>query len=424
MSKNKTLTKTKDQAPTKGKEKTLIKFSYKALDEQGNHVSGSEMATSTGAAHVALLAKGLQPTQVEFKQGLMKFEITKKKVPRQDVMNFTRQLAVFMKAGIPIMEALEVIVEETQNKLLKVILTEMVDNLRAGDTFASAAAAHPEAFPSFYVGILESAELTGNLDNVLNQLADYIDRDQKARSKVTAALIYPSVVAAMSVVTVLVLAVFVMPRFEVFFASLHAKLPFVTRLLLSTTSFMGKWWYALLGIVIALVVTFIAMNRSPGGKAKLDRFKLKLPVIGDLTETAIIERTCRVLASMLRAGVDLPRSMAVTAESANNAVYRNALEKIRESMMQGEGLAEPIAQSGLFPAAARQMFRVGEETGTLDQQLEVAAAYYARELETKLERATALFEPAVIIFMGAVVGFVAVALISAMYGIYNQVKVG
>jgi type IV pilus assembly protein PilC len=405
------------------KDKSLVKFSYKALDESGKQVSGTEMATSTGAAHVALLARGLQPTAVENKQSLMKFEITKKKVPRQDVMNFTRQLAVFMKAGVPIMEALEVIVEETQNKMLKLILSEMVDSLRAGDTFASAAAQHPEAFPTFYVGILESAELTGNLDAVLNQLADYIDRDQKARGKVTAALIYPAVVAAMSVVTVLVLAVFVMPRFEVFFKSLNAKLPLVTRMLLNTTSFMGKYWYAEIAVVLIVVGGFMAMNRSPGGKARLDAIKLKLPVVGDLTETAIIERTCRVLASMLRAGVDLPRSMAVTAESANNAVYRNALEKIREAMMQGQGLAEPIAQSGLFPAAARQMFRVGEETGTLDQQLEVAAAYYGRELETKLERATALFEPAIIIFMGVVVGFVAVALISAMYGIYNQVKV-
>ena len=420
MSKDKTLTKEK----TPRKDKTLFKFSYKALDDAGKKVSGSEMATSAGAAHVALLARGLQPLEVENKPGLLKFEITKKKVPRQDVMNFTRQLAVFMRAGIPIMEALEVIVEETQNKMLKAILSEMVDSLRAGDTFAASAAAHPAAFPSFYVGILESAELTGNLDNVLNQLADYIDRDVKARGKVTAALIYPAVVAAMSVVTVLVLAVFVMPRFEVFFASLHAKLPLVTRMLLNTTSFMGKWWYAILAFVIIVVGGLIATNRSPGGRARLDAIKLKLPVIGDLTETAIIERTCRVLASMLRAGVDLPRSMAVTAESSNNAVYRVALEKIREAMMQGQGLAEPIAQSGLFPAAARQMFRVGEETGTLDQQLEVAAAYYGRELETKLERATALFEPAIIIFMGVVVGFVAVALISAMYGIYNQVKVG
>jgi len=430
MSRDKTMPKIRKspkppKAPKSTKTvQTILKFRYSALDESGKRVTGVEEAASSGAAHVALLARGLQPLEVSSKQSILKFEITKKKVPRQDVMNFTRQLAVFMRAGIPIMEALEVIVEETQNKMLKGVLNDMVDRLRAGDTFAAAAASHPEAFPNFYVGILESAELTGNLDAVLNQLADYIDRDQKARGKVTAALIYPAVVAGMSVVTVIVLAVFVLPRFVVFFASLHAKLPLVTRMLLNSSSFISTWWYVELSLIVVLVGGFIAMNRSDNGRAQLDRIKLKLPVIGDLTETAIIERVCRILASMLRAGVDLPRSMAVTAESANNAVYRRALENVRELMMQGAGLAGPIAETGLFPAAARQMFRVGEETGTLDQQLEVAAAYYGRELETKLERATALFEPAIIIFMGVVVGFVAVALISAMYGIYNQVKVG
>ena len=280
-------------------------------------------------------------------------------------MNFTRQLAVFMKAGVPIMEALEVIVEETQNKLLKSVLEDVIDSLRAGDTSAAAAAAHPEAFPNFYVGILESAELTGNLDAVLDQLADYIERDQKARSKVTAALIYPAVVACMSVVVVIVLAVFVLPRFVTFFKSLNAKLPLVTRMLLNTSSFVSKWWYVELAVVLFIVIGFIAMRRSVKGKARLDSILLKLPVLGIFTKTAIIERSCRILSSMLGAGVDLPRSMAVTAESANNAVYHDAFEKIREEMMEGEGLAEPIARSGLFPAAARQMFRVGEETGTL-----------------------------------------------------------
>jgi len=414
----------REKEPTKAKAKALLKFKYAALDETGKRITGIETAASTGAAHAALIGRGLQPLEVSPYQSIFNFEITKKRVPRQDVMNFTRQLAVFMKAGIPIMEALEVIVEETQNKMLKGVLTDMVDSLRAGDTFAAAAAGHPEAFPNFYVGILESAELTGNLDVVLNQLADYIDRDQKARGKVTAALIYPAVVAAMSVVTVIVLAVFVLPRFVTFFNSLHAKLPLVTRMLLNSSSFISHWWYVEITLMILVTVGFVAMRRSDNGRARLDKMILKLPVIGDLTQVSILERTCRVLSSMLRAGVDLPRSMAVTAESANNAVYRKALEKIREAMMEGQGLAEPIALSGLFPAAARQMFRVGEETGTLDQQLEVAASYYGRELETKLDRATALFEPAIIIFMGVVVGFVAVALISAMYGIYNQVKVG
>ncbi len=225
------------------KDKSVSEFTYKALDENGKKVSGVEKAASTGAAHVALLARGLQPLEVAPKKSVMKFEITQKKVPRKDLTNFTRQLAVFIRAGVPIMEALEVITEETQNKMLKNVLLDMTESLRSGDTFAAAAAVHPEAFPNFYVGILESAELTGNLDVVLNQLADYIDRDQKARGKVTAALIYPSVVAVMSVVVVIVLAVFVMPRFEVFFKSLNAKLPLVTRMLLNITAFFGHNWY-------------------------------------------------------------------------------------------------------------------------------------------------------------------------------------
>lgn len=406
------------------RDKSLLRFAYKALDPSGKRVQGIEMATSLGAAHIALMERGLQPLEMEPKTSILKFEITKKKVPRKEVMNFSRQLGVFMKAGIPIMEALEVITEETSGKLLKKVLLSLIESLRNGDTFAAAAAGHPDAFPNYYVGILESAELTGNLDVVLYQLADYLSRDLKARGKITAALIYPSVVAGMSVVTIVILAAFVLPRFVVFFKSMHAKLPLATRMLMAFSGFVSHWWYAIFALILIFVGGFLGMKRSEQGKAQLDKFILRIPVIGDLTQVAILERVCRILASLLKAGVDLPRSMAVTAESANNAVYRNALENIREEMMEGQGLATPIARTGLFPGAAKQMFRVGEETGTLDQQLEVAAEYYSQELDTKVDHVTSLFEPAIIIAMGLVVGFVAVALVSAMYGIYNQVKVG
>jgi len=189
------------------------------------------------------------------------------------------------------------------------------------------------------------------------------------------------------------------------------------------SSFVSKWWWAILLVILAAVVAVLAMRRNEGGRRWLDALYLKIPVLGDLIRAAVLERVCRVLSSMVRAGVDLPRSLTVTADSTNNLVYHDAIESIRESMMEGKGLAGPLAETGLFPGAARQMFRVGEETGTLDQQLEVAAEYYSRELDEKVKRFTSLFEPAVIIFMGVVVGFVAVALISAMYGIYNQVKV-
>lgn len=410
--------------PTLNRQKSLVKFAYRAMDGLGKVVTGNESAASAGALHVALIERGLEPLEINPKKSILSLEITKKKVPRKEVMNFSRQLGVFIRAGIPIMDALEVIEDETSGKMLKSVIQGLIESLHDGDTFSAAASNHPEAFPNYYVGILESAELTGNLDVVLNQLAEYMDRDLKAKGKITAALIYPSVVAFMSVVTVIILAAFVLPRFVVFFKSMHAKLPLPTRMLLDFSGMVSHWWYVLLFLLITVVGGFITLRRSDSGRAKLDSWLLKLPVVGDVSQVAILERTCRILASLLKAGVDLPRSLAVTAESANNAVYKNAFELIREEMMEGQGLAAPIARTGLFPGAAKQMFRVGEETGTLDQQLEVAAEYYSQELDTKVERVTSLFEPAIIIIMGVVVGFVAVALISAMYGIYNQVKVG
>ena len=281
----------------------------------------------------------------------------------------------------------------------------------------------PRRFLRYYVAVLESAELTGTLDKVLLELATYLETDIEARSQVTSALIYPAVVAVMAVATVIILATFVLPKFRTFFASLNAKLPLPTRMLLSISGFISTWWWAIAGIILLAIIGFVAMRRSKQGRARLDAFLLKLPVAGSLLQAAIVERVCRVLASLVTAGVDLPRAMAVTADASNNAVYSEGINHIREQMMEGAGLAEPLAETGLFPAAARQMFRVGEETGTLDKQLATAAAFYHRELELKVKHFTSLFEPAIIIFMGLIVGFVAIALVSAMYGIYSQVKI-
>jgi type IV pilus assembly protein PilC len=401
----------------------MEKFRYSGVNDAGIRVSGTEEAASREAAHLALLDRGIQVAEVAPKRKVLQFEITKKRVRRKDLMHFSRQLGVFVKAGIPIMEALEIISEEATDKLLKPALLEMIEQLQAGDTFAAAAAAHPEVFPEFYLGILGSAELTGTLDVVLDQLADYIERDIEARSKVTSALIYPAVVFVMSIATVIILATFVLPRFKTFFESFHATLPLPTRMLLSVSNFFSTWWWALLGIAIVVVAGFIAIKRSEAGKARLDGFLLKMPVLGDLLRSVILERICRILSSMILAGVPLPEALTVTSTAANNAVYRRGLNRVREEMMEGQGLSTPVARSGLFPGAARQMFRVGEETGTLDDQLQLSAAYYDREVDIKLKRFTSLFEPAVIIFMGFVVGFVAIALVSAMYGIYHQVHI-
>jgi type IV pilus assembly protein PilC len=403
---------------------TTETYRYSALDESGNTVSGTEKASSASAAHLMLIQRGLQPIDVKEHKNILQFEITKKTVSRKEIMHFSRQLSVFVEAGIPIMEALELISEETTDKLLKRVLLDMVGELQAGDTFAAAAGSHPEAFPRYYVAVLESAELTGTLDSVLLELATYLETDIEARSAITSALIYPAVVAVMAVVTVIVLAAFVLPKFRTFFSSLNAKLPLPTRMLLSISGFISTYWWAIAGTILVAVVSVVALRRSTKGHAWLDSVYLKIPVAGGLLQAAIVERVCRVLASLVTAGVDLPRAMAVTAEASNNAVYTSGLNHIREEMMDGAGLATPLAETGLFPAAARQMFRVGEETGTLDKQLQTAAAFYHRELEIKVKHFTSLFEPAIIIFMGLIVGFVAVALVTAMYGVYRQVNIG
>jgi type IV pilus assembly protein PilC len=354
------------------------------------------------------------------KKSIWQFELTKKRVPRKELMHFSRQLAVFIKAGIPILDALEVINEEMGNKAFRAVLVDVVENLRAGQTFAQALSGHPEAFPTFYLGILGSAELTGHLDEVLIQLSGYLDRDLVARGKIKSAMTYPAVIMAMSVVVVVILVSFVLPRFEVFFRDLHAKLPLPTRLLLSLSGFLTDNVVYIVGGILFVLLGLVTFLRTQRGRAARDALLLKLPVVGDLITHVILERFCRIMSSMMSAGVPLPDALEVTTAATNNAVYVRGLGRAREAMMRGEGLSTPLAETGLFPASARQMFRVGENTGTLDAQLDTAATYFERELDYKITRFTNLFEPAVLMFVGLVVGFVAIALVSAMYGIFNQ----
>ena len=401
----------------------MAKFRFRAVTPDGATVTGVEDALTATLARRSLLDRDLAPVEVIEKKSIFQFEITREKVPRKDLMHFSRQMAVFMKAGIPVLEALEVMTQEMGNRVLQRTLAEVAESLRSGETFAGAASMHPQAFPPYYLGILGSAELTGNLDTVLDQLADYIDRDIEARRKVSSALMYPAIVFGFAIIAVVIITAFVLPRFKSFFASLHAKLPLPTRMLLDIANFFTNDWYLIVAALACLVMVVVLVNATAQGRQLRDQLLLKAPVVGDLVRTSILERFCRILHSMVSAGVPLPEALAVTGQTATNIIYRQGLARARTAMMRGEGLAGPLAATNLFPAAARHMFMVGESTGTMDHQLESAAVYFDRELDYKLKQFTALFEPAVIVFVGLIVGFVAIALISAMYGIYRQVHI-
>lgn len=404
----------------------MPKFNYVAVGPDGAQVTGIEEAPSLGALGLLLRDRNLSIREAKEKKSVMQFELTKKKVPRKELMHFSRQMATFLRAGIPVLDALGIIREELPKKknVLADVLADMIAALESGTTFTTAARSHPEAFPTFYLGILEAAELTGNLANALDEVAKYIERDLEARKKIQSALFYPAVVFLMSIATVVVLAAFVLPKFKKFFSELHAKLPLPTRMLLAMTDLLIRLWPVLVGgLVLAALGLFLGLRTDRGRNFK-DKTLLKVPVVGSMVETSIIERFCRTLSSMVRTGVPLPDALAVAAGGTNNVIFRRKLEDVRTAMLQGEGLAGPIAKADFLPGAARQMIRVGEETGTLDEQLETSAHYFGTELDFKIARFTNLFEPAVILFMGVVVGFVAIALVSAMYGIFNQTTVG
>jgi type IV pilus assembly protein PilC len=395
-------------------------YSYVAVSADGRRIKDVAEASSASGLEHELMRQDLKVLKIREKKSFSQIEITKQKVPRQEVMHFARQLSAFVRSGITLTDAIRVVFESTENARFRDILADIGEDLHTGLPFSDAVARHREVFPPYFVGIVRSAELTGQLDVVLDQLAEYMERDLDARQKVKAALTYPLVIAGMAVVTVLVMLIFVLPRFVTFFEDLDTELPLATRLLLGVSDFTQSWGWLIAIVIALLVIGYLIAMRSDGGRYARDKVLLKTPLIGDIIRFSVIERFCRIVGSMMRAGVPLPEAMIAAIEGSNNKVFERALLQARESMVQGEGMTAPLAATGLFPIAAVQMIRVGEETGTVDRQVEGAAAYYGREVEYKLKKLTTIFEPAIIIAMGGVVGFVAVALISAMYGIFQN----
>jgi type IV pilus assembly protein PilC len=399
----------------------MPRFRYVAVGADGASVKGELESISEAAARQTLLQDNFEVRRVsQARRKLSEVNITKQRVKPTEIMHFSRQMAAFVRGGIPITDGLEVVAEGTNNKRWREILLSMREAIAQGVQFSEALGEYADVLPPYYLGIIRSAELTGRLDTALEQLSVYMERDLETRQKIKSALTYPLVVLGMAVVTIAVLTIYVLPKFADFFDSLDAQLPLTSRLLISLASFSKDFWFLYFAGFAIFGGVLLFLLKNPAGRKLRDRLLLKVPVVNQVVLFSVVERICRILAAMSRAAVPLPDAMAAAIKGANNSVFDKGLQRAQERMMEGEGLAEPISDTNLFPRAAVQMMRVGENTGTIDQQLENSSEYYSRELDYKLKRLTTLFEPAVIVFMGLIVGFVAIALVQAMYGIYNS----
>jgi type IV pilus assembly protein PilC len=402
-------------------EAQLRQFSYKGIDIFGAEVAGNLSAMTRGEARFILERDGLSSLSIANKKQWYEIEFGRP-VSLETLLQVTRQLASFSEAGIPVAKGIGILSETTDDKRMAEILEEILVDIEGGAQLSDSVKQYPSIFPRYYSAILSSAERSGNLTEALSTLNSYLERDLRSKRAVRSAMIYPAVLVTLTFLAIIVLSVFVLPRFQVFFDSLNVKLPITTRALLAMTHFVQQWWWLLAVALITGVIALVVMRRTPNGRLNLDRIMLKLPIAGSLIELVALERFCRVLSTLVRTQVHLPEALELAGASTGNRVFEDAILEARKRVLQGEGLAGPLDRAGIFPAAAIQIFRIGEESGQLGSQLNQAASFYSDELDHRLKNFTALLEPATLLVIGGGVGFVAVALVSAMYGIYSGVR--
>jgi len=400
-------------------------YAYKAYTERGQKREGRIEAAGTSAAEQALWLEGLKIVQLNPappKKTMADYFPSLYQISRQDLILFTRQLATFVGAGVAMTRALTVIAEETASPLFKRVILTILDDLERGQNLSDSLVKHPKVFPSLYVDLIRVAELTGNLEATLKELAGYLRRDLNTVRRVRTAMIYPAVILVVATAVVIILVFFALPAFVKIFAEFRVKLPLSTRILIGIVAFTRAWGLVIGAVIATLIGAIVLALRTQRGVYAKDLISLRVPVMGPIVLSAVLNRFARTLAMVLKAGVPLGQTFDAVIAGTGNRVFQRGLGTVKEQMTGGEGFAGPLLRTHLFPPMLTQMVRVGEETGTLDTYLEQAADFYEEELDYRIRAMTSLIEPVMTVAVGLVVGFIAVSLISAMYGLVGALK--
>ena len=400
-------------------------YAYLAYTEAGQRREGRIDAEGTSAAEQALWLEGLKIVELNPappRKTTADYFPSLYQISRADIILFTRQLATFVGAGVPMSRALGTIAQETASPLFKRVILAVLDDLERGQNLSEALVKHPKVFPTLYVDLVRVAELTGNLEATLTELAGYLRRDLNTVRRVQAALIYPAVILVVATGVVIILVFFALPAFTRIFAEFRVELPLSTRILIGIVDFTRRWGLVIGAVVVAAAGGIVLALRTARGAYVKDQLSIRLPILGPIVLSAVLNRFARTLAMVLKAGVPLGQTFEAVIASTGNRVFQRGLTTVKEQMTSGEGFAGPLIRTHLFPPMLTQMVRVGEETGTLDTYLEQAAEFYEEELEYRIRAMTSLIEPVMTVAVGIMVGFIAVSLISAMYGLVGALK--
>lgn len=341
---------------------------------------------------------------------------------RIELVLFSRMMATFIRAGIPILDGIEVVRQQAVSTLFRRTLDDVAIQLRNGEQLSTALISHPRVFSRLYVDMIVAAEATGELDAILDQLARYLERAEATSRRLRQAMLYPGIVMAMAFVVIAILTTVVLPSFVALFEDFDAELPLPTQIMMAVGSFGGSYGIQTVGVIVGLVL-FLALVRDTRLVRRIrQRVILHLPVVGGIVKLGIETRFARTLGILLRAGVPIARAFDIATTGTGNGNYVRRLAPVRERLLSGDGITEPLKASGLFGSLLIQMIKVGEETGTLDRYLDQAAEFMDDDLDYRTKQMVTIIEPMLILGVALVVGFVALSVVTPMYGILNEIK--
>jgi len=400
-------------------------YQYIAYTADKRLVRGRLSATNEEAATNLLNYGGYQVVSLKlvtpfFNAGKMLAGFSR--VKSKEIIMFSRQLALLLESGTDIVTSLELIQSQITNRTLKNIIGIVATDIRAGNSLSAALSKHPRAFPEIYYRTLAAGEQAGNLEIVLRQMADYLERAVTTQKKIKSALTYPIMLVVVAFMVVVILVAFVLPSFVALYSTFGAKIPAITKIVLDLAQWLIDYGLFLLLAIVAVAVLGYVYIKTPAGKYQMDKLLLTLPVIGRISQLSELSRCCRTIALLFRVGLPLPEIMALAIRGSSNKAMVEALTATQQELIRGEGLSKPMARRKLFLPLMVQMVGVGEETGNLDNTLTTVAQSYEVEADDRISAAVGLIQPALIIVIAVVVGVVAVSLLSAMYSIYGQVS--
>ena len=397
-------------------------FSYKAVSAAGKDVKGSVEAESREEAARKIKEQGLIPVSIG-KQGALDKDVNipifkGKKIPARDMSVFCRQFASILKAGVSVINALEMLAEQTENKKLKEAIVNTQSNVEKGESLSDSMRQN-DAFPSILIDMVRAGEASGSLENSLTRMAIQFEKDAKLNGIVKKAMMYPIVLICVMIGVVIVMLTFVIPSFMTMFEDLDSELPATTKAILAMSNSLKNYWYIYIIVVVGIVVGIQMYKRTDNGKHNLDKLKLKIPVFGLLQTKSACASFARTMSTLLQAGMPMIDALEISASTMKNVLFYDGLEKVKNGVSLGLPLSNQLKATGLFPAMVVHMVGIGEETGNVEEMLTNSATYYEEEVEVQTQTLTSLMEPVIIVLMAFVVVLLIMAIYQPMIQLYN-----